>query len=270
MKLALLQLEIVGGDLEGNRERALDGIEHAAARGADLVALPELWNVGFFAFEQYADAAEPIDGPTLARIADAAEAHDVGILAGSIVEDFERSPVPTPAASGLANTTVFFDRDGTRLGYYRKQHLFGYESEETTRLTPGDSLGIVEFGGFTVGMTTCYDLRFPRLYAQLLEAGVTLLLVPSAWPYPRVEHWSVLTTARAIENLSYLAAVNGVGTFGSEELLGRSTIVDPWGTSVASAGTGPETVFAEITPDRVDAIREEFPAIRDRRNRSSR
>lgn len=265
MKLALLQLEIEGGDLEGNLDRALDGIDAAADRDADLVALPELWNVGFFAFEEYERAAEPIDGPTLSSIAEAAAQHDMGILAGSIVEDLAETPVETPAEAGLANTTVLFDRDGSRLGWYRKQHLFGYESEETSRLTPGETLGVASFEGFTVGMTTCYDLRFPSLYEELVEAGATLVLVPSAWPYPRVEHWDVLTRARAVENLWYLAAINGVGTFGADQLLGRSAIVDPWGTVVAGTGDEPDMVVAEIEPDRVEAVRADFPALRDRR-----
>lgn len=265
MKLALLQLDVRGGDLDGNLERALAGIESAAAQGVDLVALPELWNVGFFAFDQYETAAEPLDGPTLTRIADAANTHDIGVLAGSIVEDLAESPVETPAEDGMSNTTVLFDADGHRLGYYRKQHLFGYESEESSRLTPGEQLGVAEFQDFTIGMTTCYDLRFPSLYRDLLEAGVTLTLVPSAWPYPRVEHWNVLIRARAIENLSYVAAINGVGSFGGSELLGRSTVVDPWGTAIASTGDEPDMVVTDVDPDRVEAVREEFPALRDRR-----
>lgn len=265
MKLALVQLEIEGGDLDGNLDRALAGIETAADRGADLVALPELWNVGFFAFESYESAAEPLDGPTLTRIAEAAAEHDVGVLAGSIVEDLASTPVEAPAESGMANTTVVFGRDGQRLGYYRKQHLFGYESEESSRLTPGERLGIVSFGGFKIGLTTCYDLRFPGLFEDLLEEAVTMVLVPSAWPYPRVEHWETLSRARAIENLAYLGAVNGVGTFGEDALLGRSAIIDPWGTAVAAAGDGSDIVMASVDPDHVDSVREDFPALRDRR-----
>lgn len=266
MKLAAAQLEIRGGDLEGNLDRALASIESAADRGADLVVLPELWNVGFFAFEAYETAAEPLDGPTLSRIAEGAAAHGIGVLAGSIVEDLAETPVPAPAPEGMANTTVLFDRDGSRLGYYRKQHLFGYESEESSRLTPGEELGVAEFGGFTVGMTTCYDLRFPSLYRDLLDAGVDLVLVPSAWPYPRVEHWETLSRARAIENLTYVAAVNGVGTFGSDSLLGRSAIIDPWGTVIAAAGDEPDMIVADVHPGRVESVRDEFPALRDRRD----
>lgn len=266
MKLGLLQLEIEGGDVETNLDRALAGIEDAARRDVDLLALPELWNVGFFAFDQYESAAEPIDGPTLSRIAEAAAAHSMGILAGSVVEDLGESPVETPAEDGLSNTAVLFDGEGSRLAHYRKHHLFGYESEEATRLTPGNSLGVAEFEGFTVGITTCYDLRFPRLYERLLDAGVDLLLVPSAWPYPRVEHWNLLTRARAVENLAYLGAVNGVGSFDDASLVGRSAIIDPWGTTLAGTGDDPDMLVADIQPDHVATIREEFPALRDRRS----
>jgi predicted amidohydrolase len=91
------------------------------------------------------------------------------------------------------------------------------------------------------------------------------VLVPSAWPYPRVEHWRLLPRARAVENLTYVAAVNGVGTFDDAALLGRSTVYDPWGTTVAAAGEEAALVTAEIDPERVSSVREEFPALRDRR-----
>ncbi len=266
MKLGLIQLEIDGGDVEGNLRRAKEGIERAADAAVDLVALPELWNVGFFAFDRYEDAAEPLGGETLSEIAETAATHDMGVLAGSIVEDLAETTGETPAATGLANTSVLFGRDGSRIAVYRKHHLFGYESQESRLLTAGESLGVGTFEGFTVGMTTCYDLRFPSLYQSLLEAGVTLLLVPSAWPYPRVEHWKTLTRARAIENLSYLAAVNGVGSFGDAALLGRSAVLDPWGTPLASSGDEADLLVAEIDPVRVEAVRQEFPALRDRRN----
>ncbi|MFB6267239.1 MAG: nitrilase-related carbon-nitrogen hydrolase [Halodesulfurarchaeum sp.] len=267
MKLALVQLSISPGAPAENLERALDRIAAAAGDGADLVVLPELWNVGCFAFETYRDAAEPLDGPTMTAIADAAADHDVGILAGSIVEDLERTPIPAPASDGLANTSVLFSRAGERLATYRKQHLFGYESEEATRLTPGESLGLASFEGFTVGMTTCYDLRFPGMYRALVDEGVTLVLVPSAWPYPRLEHWEILPQARAIENLCYVAAANGVGDFEEASLLGRSAIVDPWGTTVAAAGDEPTILTADIDSKRVESVRDEFPALRDRRDR---
>ncbi|WP_372912719.1 carbon-nitrogen family hydrolase [Salinigranum sp.] len=268
MQLTLVQLEQHAGDVDGNRDRAVDAVERAAARGADLVALPELWNVGYFAFDSYAREAESVEGPTLTELSALAERLDVGLLAGSIVEDLAASAeagVDVPAEEGFANTAVFFDREGRRRGIYRKHHLFGYGSAETRLLTPGEHLPTVDFEGFTLGFTTCYDLRFPELYRELTEQGATLVLVPSAWPYPRVEHWQTLSRARAIENLSYVATVNGSATFDDGTLLGRSTVYDPWGTTLASAGDDPALVTAEVTPDQVARVRDEFPAWEDRR-----
>ncbi|MFB6103271.1 MAG: nitrilase-related carbon-nitrogen hydrolase [Haloplanus sp.] len=269
MKLALAQLDQTAGDVDANVDRAATAVADAADRGADLIVLPELFTVGYFAFDTYARAAEGLDGPTFDRLADLAADHGVGLLGGSHVEDLAASAaagVDVPATEGLANTCVFYDRDGRRRGVYRKHHLFGYESAETRLLTPGESLSTVAFEGFTVGMSTCYDLRFPELYRRLADRGATLVCVPSAWPYPRVEHWQTLSQARAIENLCYVAAANGAAAFEDATLLGRSTVYDPWGTPVASAGDDPTLVVTEIDPDRVEAVREDFPALRDRRD----
>jgi predicted amidohydrolase len=266
VRLALAQLDVEAGAVETNSERAEDAIAEAANRGADLVALPEIFNVGYFSFDTYERAAEPVEGPTLACIADAAREHDVGVLAGSVVEDLaETESVETPADEGLANTSVLFDRAGERLAVYRKHHLFGYESAEAQMLVPGETLGIAEFEGATVGMTTCYDLRFPELYREIAEEGADLVLVPSAWPYPRVEHWKLLPRARAVENQLFVATVNGSGDFEDASLLGRSTVYDPWGTTLASTGDDPDLVVTDVELDRVESVRQEFPAWRDRR-----
>ncbi len=267
MRLALAQLAIEDGAVSTNRDAAIDAIETAAAEGADLVLLPEIFTVGYFAFEDYASASESLTGPSLSRISRAARTNDIAVLAGSIVEDLAASAAAgfaVPAESGLANTAVFFDAKGERRGTYRKHHLFGYESAEADLLHPGESLSVFDFREFTIGITTCYDLRFPELYRTLLDRGVTLTLVPSAWPYPRVEHWRTLPRARAIENLMYVATVNGTQP-GSDQLLGRSAVYDPWGTVLASAGTDPTVLTTEVKAEWVDDIRTEFPALSDRR-----
>ena len=269
MRLTLAQIMVEPGSVQGNVDRATDAIERAAADGADLVVLPELFNVGYFAFELYGRRAEPLDGETLSTIREAATEHGVAVLAGSIVEDLESSAaagLAVPAEEGLANTAVFFDRDGRRRAIYRKHHLFGYGSAESDLLEPGERVPTVEYEGFTVGITTCYDLRFPALHRRLVDEGATLTLVPSAWPYPRVEHWKLFPRARAVENLLYVAAANGVGTFDEAELLGRSTIYDPWGTTLASSSDEPALVTADVDPGRVERVRGEFPALDDARN----
>jgi predicted amidohydrolase len=269
MRLALVQMAVEPGTVQRNVETALDGIEAAAADGADLVVLPELFTAGYFAFESYARSATGLDEGPLARVSAAAADHGVAVLAGTVVEDLAASTergFETPAEEGYANTAVLFDADGERLVVYRKHHLFGYDSAESDLLTPGEELPTADLGGFTLGVTTCYDLRFPELYRRLADAGVTLVLVPSAWPYPRVEHWQLLPRARAVENLCYVAACNGVGDFEAAELLGRSTVYDPWGTTVASAGDEVTRVTAEVNPVRVATVRAEFPALADRRH----
>lgn len=269
-RVTCAQIAIEATDRAGNLDRAERAVERAAADGSDLVVLPEVFTVGYFAFDTYARTAEPLDGETATRMARAAAEHDCAVLAGTFVEDLAATAegVPgaePPATDGYANTAVLFDRTGERRAVYRKQHLFGYGSAETELLTPGESLGVADLDGLTVGMTTCYDLRFPELYRALADAGVDLVAVPSAWPYPRVEHWQLLPRARAVENLYYVAAANGSATFEDGSLVGRSTVYDPWGTPLASTDDDPALVTAEVDPERVRSVREEFPAMRDRR-----
>lgn len=268
MRVSLAQHRIEPGAIDDNLDRATAMIRRATDRGADLVALPELFATGYFAFDAYARTAESLDGSILSQLRETASDHGIALLAGSIVEDLETSAeqgFETPAPEGYANTSVLFDADGGRLSVYRKHHLFGYDSAEQELLEPGERVRVAEVGPFTVGVTTCYDLRFPELYRELVDRGVNLVLVPSAWPYPRVEHWTLLPRARAVENLTYVAAVNGVGTFEESTLLGRSTVYDPWGTTLASTGDEPDLVTADLDPDRVDDVRDSFPALADRR-----
>jgi predicted amidohydrolase len=270
VRVALAQLAQDAGDVEANVDRAVAAVADAASRGADLVVLPELFAVGYFAFDAYARSAEGLDGETLARLGAAAAEEGVYLLAGTVVEDLAASAaagVETPDDDGLANTAVLFDDAGDRRLVYRKHHLFGYDSAESRLLTPGERVPTAALDdlGVTVGVTTCYDLRFPELYRDLAADGATLVLVPSAWPYPRVEHWRLLPRARAVENLCYVAAANGAATFEDATLLGRSTVYDPWGVTVASAGDDPTVVTADVDPDRIASVREEFPALADRR-----
>lgn len=268
MNLALAQIEIEAADATGNVERAIEAIESAAEDGADCVALPEIFDAGYFAFDAYERVAGPIGGKTHRAIREAAIEHDVAVLAGTVVEDLAASAEAgesVPAESGLANTAVLFDSDGERRLVYRKHHLFGYDSAEADLLVPGEQLPTATLCGHTVAVTTCYDLRFPELYRRLLDAGATMVLVPSAWPYPRVEHWKLLPRARAVENLVYVGAVNGSATFGDAGLVGRSTVYDPWGTPIAATDADPTIVHASCPPARVSEVRGEFPALEDRR-----
>jgi len=269
LRVALVQFSPDAAAVTSNVERALTELAAVADAGADLVAFPELFDVGYFAFDAYAAHAEGLGGERFERFAAAAREHDVWVLAGTMVEDLaataSETDVPVPASEGYANTAVVFSPAGDRELVYRKHHLFGYDSAEAELLVPGERRATVDVGGFTLAVSTCYDLRFPELYREYVEAGADLVLVPSAWPYPRVEHWKTLPSTRAVENLAYVATINGAGTVGGTDLVGRSTVYDPWGTPVATTDDREATVYAELDPGRVAAVREEFPALEDRR-----
>lgn len=273
MRVACAQLELVGGDLDGNVGRAREAIEHAADRGADLVVLPELFTVGYFAYDAYARRAESLAGPTLTGLAELAADRGVALLAGTFVEDLAatatETDVPVPDEDGLANTAVLFDAAGRRRTVYRTHDLPGYAAGPPAQPDSGEAVSVetLELGEetVTVGVTTTDDLRSPGVYRELAERGCELVCVPSAWPYPRTEHWSVLPRARAIENQYYVVTANGSGEFEDVTLLGRSTVYDPRGTPLASSGDEPTLVDATIDPTRVERVRESFPAWGGRR-----
>lgn len=255
MKVAAIQFE-PGPDVAENVDRMVPRIEEAAGNGADLVVLPEIWNVGYFAFDAYADGAEPIDGPTVTRLSELAADHGVYLHTGSIVER---------DSGDLYNTSGLVSPTGELLDTYRKVHLFGYDSEEQSLLTPGERVVSVETEVGTVGLSTCYDLRFPALYRAMVDQGVELFLVTSAWPADREDHWDLLTRTRAVEGQAFLVAANGAGTNAGVDLAGASRVVGPWGDVFEGAGGGEETIMADVDLAEVDRIRSDFPALADRR-----
>jgi predicted amidohydrolase len=251
MRVTLIQTEIDGS--LPMAERVAGVAARVAATDADLVLLPELWATGYFAFDDYAATAEPLDGPIVRALGAAAAHAGVRLHAGSIVERDE--------AGNLYNTSLLFDPDGALAHTYRKVHLFGYGSREQELLTPGSQ---VRAHG-PLALSTCYDLRFPELFRTQVDDGSQLFLVAAAWPLARLAHWQLLLRSRALENQSFLLACNAAGRQGTVELAGRSAVVDPWGEVVAEAGAGSEILTVEIDPDLAVRARKEFPALADRR-----
>lgn len=227
----------------------------------DLVVLPELWPVGFFRFDRYEEDSESLEesleGGVVAAVAEAAARRKAFVLGGSFVERADRGQ--------LHNTSFLVGPEGDLLMTYRKMHVFGYRSREADLLTAGDSPGVAETPFGIVGATTCYDLRFPELYRALTDAGARIVLVPSAWPKARLEHWTVLNRARAIENQSYVVACNMAGTDNGTTLAGNSMVVDPWGEVIRHAGEEEEVLLADLDMERLRLLREDFPVLEDRR-----
>jgi predicted amidohydrolase len=230
----------------------------AAAPPAELYVLPELWGVGFGAYDDYADAAESLDdSPSLRLLADAARARSAWVHGGSLIERH---------AAGLSNTSVLLAPDGSLHTTYRKVHLFGYQSREASLLTPGQEVVTADVGEFRAGLATCYDLRFPELFRAQIDMGATLFLVASAWPLTRLEHWRLLNRTRAVENLAYLVACNTTGVDHGTAYAGHSLVVDPWGDVVAESDeTSPAPLVADLDVQVVRRVRGEFPALDSRR-----
>ncbi|CCG02354.1 Putative amidase [Blastococcus saxobsidens DD2] len=174
----------------------------ADAAGADLVVLPELWLPGYFAFDSYADLAEPLHGDTVEAAREWARRLGCHLHMGSVLERDE--------LGHLHNTAVMIGPGGDILHTYRKIHVFGYKSREAELLTPGEQVSAVTTGLGRLGTTTCYDLRFPELYRGLVDDGAETIVVCSAWPAARLAHWRLFTSARAVEEQVVLIACNEV------------------------------------------------------------
>jgi predicted amidohydrolase len=264
MRVALVQLE-ARDDLDANIARAVV-LAREAAVGSDLVVLPEYVQfrgsaTGFRA------SARPIPGPTTEPFAAIAREHGCWILAGSHAEVSEDPARPY-------NTAVLLDRSGRLAARYRKLHLFdvsvddGPADLESARVTPGDRAVVADVEGVGLGLSICYDLRFPELYRALSLADAQVLAVPAVFTERTGrDHWEVLLRARAIENGAWVIAAGacGAGGAGAIPAWGHSMVVDPWGRVVAEAGMDETIVRAELDLSRVTAARRQIPALANRR-----
>ncbi|RME05973.1 MAG: carbon-nitrogen family hydrolase [Anaerolineae bacterium] len=243
------------GDVEANFARAAEWIAEAAARGADLVLLPELWASGYDLpnWPRYAAALDDEEG-AFGRVAALARQHGIAV-GGSLLE----------ARHGKAyNTFALFGPQGERWGVYRKVHLFCLLEEEKW-LAAGDELVLAETPWGAVGMAICYDLRFPELCRHYAVASARLILIPAEWPATRVAHWSALLKGRAIENQCYVAGVNKVGESQSVRLGGHSAVVDPWGETLVEGDFEEALLTVEIDLREAEKARRFIPVFRDRR-----
>ena len=222
---------------------------------SDLVMLPEMWPVGFFNFDKYAAQSEPIEGPLVDTLRNKAIQKNCFIHMGSFVEK---------DGPNLFNTSLLFDGNGEIVAKYRKIHLFGFESQEQRLLTPGTDVVVAETPFAKIGLSTCYDLRFPELFRKMVDKGAFIFLVTSAWPKARSEAWKLFNKARAHENLSFLISCNCAGSNKGNQYAGYSMFVGPMGDVLKAAGEEGATITFEIDPEEANSIRRSFPALEDR------
>ena len=265
MRAAAVQLNS-NADKARNLAAAERLVRAAAADGADLVALPEKWNL-LAAGEELLAGAESLDGPSLSAARSWARDLGIHLLAGSVAErgDGEKA----------SNTSVLIGPGGEDLAVYRKIHMFdvdagGVSYRESEHEQPGSEAVTAPVDDLTVGLSVCYDLRFPELFRILALRGARLLTVPSAFTTATGrDHWEVLLRARAIENQAFVLAPNQVGRAAPHfDSFGHSAIVDSWGTVLAMAPAEECFVAAELDPATQDRVREELPSLANRRPRA--
>ena len=259
----------------GDDESVADRVDRVAAlvreqRGHDLVVLPELWAAGGFSYASWESRAETPHGAVAAAMGAAARDAGVVLHAGSIVETSSDGSTG-PEGKDLWNTSLVFDRDGTLQATYRKIHRFGFGAGEPRLMEAGEQIVCADLAvgadraPVRVGLSTCYDLRFPELYRAQLDRGATMFVIPAAWPRARVQHWTILAHARAIEDQCVVVACNTAGTHAGTEMGGHSQVVLPTGEAAAMAGLGEEVLSVDVDLGAVGSWRESFPVLGDRR-----
>jgi predicted amidohydrolase len=251
-------------DKAANLETAERLVAQAAATGADVVVLPEKWDV-IGSDADLHEHAEPIDGgQAVAAMSDWARQHGITLVGGSVTERRE-------GRDKLSNTSLVFDPEGRTVAVYRKIHLFDVEVggvvyRESDAEEPGDEPVVAEVEGWRIGLSVCYDIRFPELYRILALEGAELVTVPAHFTTPTgKDHWHVLLRARAIENQLYVAAAAQVGeTLPGKPAYGRSLIADPWGTVLVQAPDQQTVIATELDRAWLKDIRAKLPSLANR------
>lgn len=254
MKVSCIQMNMRLSDPGWNFDRAEQLIVKAAA-GSDVLVLPETWNAGFFPREDLARYADENGTLVKERIGALAKQYSVNIVAGSVVNR---------KAGGIYNSAYIFGRNGNVIGEYDKTHLFT-PMEEDRFFQKGDHLTFFELDGVRCGIIICYDIRFPELTRSYTVKGLDMLFVVSQWPRVRIPHLLALSKARAIENQMFVVCCNSCGTAGETIYGGNSSIHDPWGETLAQAGSGEEILSADCDLSVVKGIRDSINVFRDRR-----
>ena len=251
-------------DKRQNFETAEALIREAVSSGAELVALPELWSCHGLD-KVYRENAEQIPGPTTDFLGSLARELGVYVLGGSILES-------EPGMEKLHNTSTFFGPSGELAAVYRKVHLFDVKAPdreylESLTIAPGDEVVTAKAGVATLGLSVCYDLRFPELYRMLALRGAEVLTVPAAFTLQTgKDHWELLLRARAVENQAFVVAPAQWGQKADGRwTYGRSMIVDPWGTVLATCPDRDDFALVTLNLDYLDLFRRDFPALANRR-----
>ncbi len=257
VKIAAAQISCALGEVETNVRKMHAFATRAKESGAELVVFPEMADIGY-AMRVIREQATSWNEGAVPAMREIARTLSLAIISGVSEREGEL----------IYNSQVVIGRDGAILGRYRTIHLFAPPPvEEDKCCAPGHSLTSVSLGDFRLGLSICYDLRFPEIYRNLaVEQQTNVFVNSSAWPFPRVEHLRILATARAIENQSYLILANRVGRDNGSPFCGTSAVIDPYGVVIAAASPDrEELVVAELVPEILESVRQRMAVFAHRR-----
>jgi predicted amidohydrolase len=267
MRVALGQL-VSSADPRSNLDLVEDNTRRAAADGAELVIFPEATMCAFG--NRLDTVAEPVDGPWVNRLTDIARSYGVTVVAGMFTPSGQHGP---DGREKVINTLVATGPGGVTS--YQKIHLFdAFGFAESDTVVAGEQPVIIEVAGTRIGLTLCYDARFPGLYQALADRGADVIIVAASWGAGpgKVEQWQVLTRARALDSTCFLLAVGqadpttiGIGPTGAPAGVGHSAVIDPTGVPLAAAGAAPELLISDIDPSLVGEVRKSIPVLANRR-----
>lgn len=261
-KIALCQM-LGSMDKEESKAKAKKMIQEAAANGAQVVVLPEMWNTPY-SNDYFREYAEPQEGPTVRFLSDLAKENDIYLIGGSISElDQDK----------VYNTSYSFNRKGELIGKHRKVHLFdidvdgGIRFMESDTLTAGEDTTVIETEYCKIGVAICYDVRFPELSRNMALEGAKVIVLPAAFNMTTGPvHWDLTMRARALDNQVYFAACSPARDMeGVYQAYGNSCIATPWGDFLAHTDENESIVYGDIDLDHVEAVRRQLPLLQHRR-----
>ena len=259
LTVSIAQMAVVNSRPEENLKKAEAWISEAKRRASDVICFPEMWTTGFN--WEYNKSMAREHEKVIVRVSEMAKRYKIWIN-GSMLALTE--------SGGIANTSILFDSKGAKVGVYRKTHLFSFVHEDE-HMEAGRSICVVDTPWGLVGLSVCYDIRFPELFRTYALKGVKIVFSPMAFPHPKIHHWKALVRARAIENQMFIVGTNQVGSEdlgpdGTLTYFGDSVIIDPWGEAIVEASeTREELLTAAIDVGRVEEIRAKMKVLQDRR-----
>ena len=253
LTLALAQIDIAFGQPDRNYQTVAEAIAEAAQKGADVVVLPEMWNIGYD-LERLPTTADRDGARTQSFLSELAKQHQLAIVGGSVA---------TAEDGHFFNRSLTVDREGHLLASYAKAHLFRLMNEEKF-ITAGSAADHFTLG-VPASVAICYDLRFPEWFRRMASDGTQLFFLPAEWPTPRLAQFDALLTARAIENQAFVVAVNRVGQDPNNVFGGRSQVIGPLGEQLLKLDDQPQVGLVTIDFERIAAARQQIPVFADRR-----